>query len=149
MTFSFYKKGQGMASRIGVAALILVLGLYAGYCWYWWLYNPETASLAANLLSASFLGSVALAVIGAGLGVYLAFLGEKSGDYLIDMDLELRKVVWPPVQPLFDYKAEAWGSTYVVIISTVILTVFIWLVDTGLNLILTQGLLRLLFSHGV
>ena len=80
------------------------------------------------------------------LGYHLAMRLPKSCDYLIDMDVELRKVVWPAVQPLFDPKTEAWGSTYVVILCTIVLGLFIWIVDKVLQFSITDGFLHWLYS---
>ena len=45
-----------------------------------------------------------------------------SADFLLDTEYELRKVSWPP-------RAEYWGSSVAVIISTVIIGAFIFVVD--------------------
>ena len=49
-------------------------------------------------------------------------------------------MVWPTTAPLFDPKAEAWGSTYVVIVCTAMFTVFIWLADLFLHFGITEFL---------
>jgi preprotein translocase subunit SecE len=49
--------------------------------------------------------------------------------------------------PLFDPKTEAWGSTYVVIVCSILFTIFIWVTDVVLQLVITQGLFQgLLFA---
>jgi len=139
-----YKKGQGFASRIGVVGLGLLVGLYAGHSWYYWpsIYPSAATTIAERVLSTAFIGAILLLLGTTAGGVYVALFQPMSSDYLIDMDTELRKVVWPAVMPLFDPKTEAWGSTYVVIACTVILTVFIWLIDLGMDFTITQHLLR-------
>jgi preprotein translocase SecE subunit len=93
-------------------------------------------------------GTIDMAVAGvllvgiAGLFVWMVFKRPGSADYLIDMDDELRKVVWPSVLPLFDPKTEAWGSTYVVIVCAILFTAFIWLVDLFLQYTITYGLFQ-------
>jgi preprotein translocase SecE subunit len=132
-----YKQGQGTLSRFGAVALGVLVGIYAGHCWYYWhtlIFFP----------SARLIGAVALFFVVAAGALYLVLFRPVTSDYLIDMDTELRKVVWPPVMPLFDPKTEAWGSTYVVIVCTIVLTVFIWLVDLGLDFTITRNLLQLL-----
>ena len=134
-----------MTSRAGIFALGVLLAFYAGYRWYWWQWQ-ESLTLSDWLLGIHSIGSVILfqrISLGAG---YLCFVRPGSCDYLIDMDVELRKVVWPPVQPLFDHRAEAWGSTYVVILCTILMTVFIWITDMVLETTITHGLLRWIFS---
>ncbi len=137
-----------MASRIGVLGLSVLLGIYAGYSWYFWpqIY-PDPKTMQAMVLSVAFIGAILLTIGICGLGVFLTLNNPKSCDYLIDMDGELRKVVWPQAQPLFDPKAEAWGSTYVVIGCTIFFTVFIWAVDTFFSYSVTGGLLKLLFDN--
>ena len=141
---NIHKPGQGMSSRVGAVVLGLLLGFYAGYCWYWWLF-PGGETLLQRVLTAGFLGGIILFLGLSGLAIYLALLQATASDYLIDMDGELRKVVWPATQPLFDPKTDAWGSTYVVIACTILFTVFIGVVDWCLHHTISMGLLKLLF----
>lgn len=135
-----YKAGQGMPSRIGAMAVGILIAFYASFSWYRW--HPFVAARSSGV------GSVDLAISGAllvGLAVFFAWFVFKrpgSADYLIDMDDELRKVVWPSILPLFDPKTEAWGSTYVVIICSILFTIFIWLVDLFLQYTITYGLFQ-------
>ncbi len=129
---------------MATAALVALVGFYAGYSWYWWRF-PVADTLSARLLSLGFIGGAALFLIFTAAGLYLAFYNQRTGEYLIDTDGELRKVVWPAVQPLFDPQAEAWGSTYVVIGCAIIFTVYIGIVDWALHYAISLGLLRLLF----
>lgn len=131
-----YKSGQGMTSRIGVLALIIAFGAYAGYSWYGFFYGTQAAAIGAVVLLGFFVG----------IAVYTALKNPKTCDFLIDMDAELRKVVWPDTKPIFDPKAEAWGATYVVIITVIIFAVFIYVVDLGLAAVLQDELFPLLFG---
>ena len=58
---------------------------------------------------------------------------EKLKKFLKEVRLELGKVTWPTVN-------ELRGSTAVVIVTVLIFTVFIYLVDKGLVLIIHQVL---------
>jgi len=141
---SVYKAGQGMPSRIGAMVVGFLIALYASYSWFRWqpigIQWPSAASV-----DPIFAGALLVAVCG--LFGWLVFRSPKSADYLIDMDDELRKVVWPKAMPLFDPKTEAWGSTYVVIVCAILFTIFIWVVDILLKLIVTDGLFqRVLFA---
>ena len=121
------------------------IALYASYSWFRW--NPFGAAGSAPSFSVDTVIALVLLLGTLGLFAWLAFKGPKSSDYLIDMDDELRKVVWPSVMPLFDPKTEAWGSTYVVIVCAILFTVFIWLVDLILQYVITYGLFgKLLFA---
>jgi len=129
---------------VAAVALVTLVGFYAGYSWYWWRF-PGGETLTARLLSLGFLGGVVLFLLFVVAGVYFAFFNSRTCEYLIDTDGELRKVVWPAVQPLFDPQAEAWGATYVVIGCAIVLTVYIGIVDWALHYVISLGLLRILF----
>ncbi len=136
-----YKAGQGMPSRIGAMIVGVLIAAYASFSWYRW--NPFASGHVGGGLSSIDL--VIAAVLLVGIAVFFAwavFRKPGSADYLIDMDDELRKVVWPSVMPLFDPKTEAWGSTYVVIVCAILFTVFIWLVDIILQYTITYGLFQ-------
>lgn len=136
-----------MTSRIGILVLIVLFGMYSGYSWYAGTYNDLapygglTATIGAALLVLGF----------AALAVHTTLFNAKAAEFLADMDVELRKVVWPQTQPVFDPKAEAWGATYVVIVTVIVFACFIAVVDMGLTVVLQNenfGLFRLLFGGG-
>lgn len=141
-----YKAGQGMPSRIGAVIVGVIVALYASFSWYRW--HPFVGDISGGGLAA--IDTIIAAVLlfgGVGTFIWLAFKRPSSADYLIDMDDELRKVVWPAVMPLFDPKTEAWGSTYVVIVCAIIFTLFIWIADTILNFLVNTVLFQyLLFT---
>lgn len=134
-----YKAGQGMPSRFGTMIVGALIAFYTSLSWYRW--HP-ISSLGSGVASVDFVVTLVLLLAVLGLFYWLAFRSPKSSDYLIDMDDELRKVVWPSVMPLFDPKTEAWGSTYVVIVCSIIFTIFIWLVDLILQYVITIGLFQ-------
>lgn len=136
-----YKSGQGMTSRIGVLVLIVAFGAYAGYSWYAHFHGTESVPVGP-------IGAAVLVLFFSGLGVFTALKNPRSCDFLIDMDVELRKVMWPDTSPPFDPKAEAWGATYVVIITVFVFAVFIYVVDLGLSALLQEGLFPVLFGTG-
>ncbi|MCD8350268.1 MAG: preprotein translocase subunit SecE [Planctomycetaceae bacterium] len=141
-----YKAGQGMPSRIGTMLVGVLIAAYTSYSWFrWHPFSPVGRSTSA--FSVDLVVSLVLLVGVAILFAWLCFRSPKSADYLIDMDDELRKVVWPSVMPLFDPKTEAWGSTYVVIVCAILFTIFIWLVDLILQYVITYGLFgKILFA---
>lgn len=137
-----YKTGQGTPSRMGAMIIGILLALFAAYSWFsWTIWDPTPVGRGFQ-----YGGSVAL--FGAFLAgaFYFIYMFHRSADYLIDMDVELKKVVWPAVEPLFSPKAEAWGSTYVVIICSALLLLFIYVIDQIFQLVITNGLFRLIFS---
>ncbi|MFH0910591.1 MAG: preprotein translocase subunit SecE [Planctomycetota bacterium] len=132
-----YKKGQGTVSRSGAVILFFLFGAYSGYSWYQaWLGMSAWAG---------WTGALALLLGFSGAGAVLALYRPKTSDFFIEMDAELRKVIWPATQPVFDAKAEAWGATYVVIVTVIVLTLFIYVVDRLLMLVWQQGVLQQLF----
>ncbi len=139
-----YKVGQGMPSRIGAVVVGLLIALYASSSWFSWQRPLGAVTRFDAFVNPGFIGAVVLLIGITGLFAYLAFRSASSADYLIDMDDELRKVVWPSVMPLFDPKTEAWGSTYVVIICAIFFTIFIWLVDLFLQFTISYGLFQVL-----
>jgi len=127
-----------MSSRIGAVVLIALFGIYSAHRWYFHFFEANNAvALAGTLILA--LGFAALA---AWTGIYKA----RTVDFLIEMDAELRKVNWPAVTPVFSPKAEAWGATFVVIITVVIMGVFFYAVDRILAFTIQDGLLPWLFT---
>lgn len=140
---TLYKKGQGNASRMGAFVLVLMTGAFAGYSWFqWWNVSFSGSGTGAGFaLNAGSVGAVVLLFLMTFLGVWISFLNPRTGEYLLEMDLELRKVVWPDVKPPFDPKAEAWGSTYVVIVLTILLTVYLGLIDSFLEFTMARHLL--------
>lgn len=142
-----YKTGQGMPSRIGALIIGALIGVYAALSWFSWQRPLGAVSRFDAYVNPGFLGALVLLLGVLGFAIWLAFRSPRASDYLIDMDDELRKVVWPSVLPLFDPKTEAWGSTYVVIVCAILFTIFIWVVDMLLQLIVTRGLFQsLLFA---
>jgi preprotein translocase subunit SecE len=136
-----YKAGQGTPSRMGAMIIGMLLALFASYSWFGWTWDQGDATHRGFQYGGSlllFLGLIAASY-------YFIYHFRRSADYLIDMDVELKKVVWPAVEPLFSPKAEAWGSTYIVIICSAVLLLFIYVVDQILQLAITDGLFALLY----
>ena len=143
-----YKEGQGIPSRVGALIVGFLVAGYAGLSWFGWLRPVSPASRFDACVNPAFVGALILLAGVVVLSAWLAFRSAKAADYLIDMDDELRKVVWPAVTPLFDPKTEAWGSTYVVIVCSILFTIFIWVTDLLLQLLVTRGLFQsLLFAE--
>ena len=127
-----YKADQGRTSRIGALATMLLIGFYAGVKCYYWVQLFHDA-LKDSMAWVGVAGAIALVGVSGVIGLKIAFFWPRSGDFLIDMDAELRRVVWPALQPLFDPKTEAWGHTYVVIVCTIIFTILMFFIDLALR----------------
>jgi preprotein translocase subunit SecE len=77
-------------------------------------------------------GSAALAfILGAVVALYIAFFHRKIGEFLIETENELRKVVWPS-------QDEVSNSTTVVIATTVLLGGLVFLMDVVFGWVSTQ-----------
>ncbi len=126
-----------MPSRTGAMIVGALIACYAALSWNRW--QPFAGYGIARV---DFIVTIVMLAGICGLFAWLVFRSPSSSDYLIDMDDELRKVVWPSVMPLFDPKTEAWGSTYVVIVCAILFTIFIWVADILLQLIITRGLFQ-------
>ncbi len=144
-----HKEKQGKVTRAGAVVIGVILALYSGFSWYRWQLSIEdasSASLSSLFLNHAFIGAIIIFLAITAFSVYLSYFSVKSSDFLIDVDVELRKVVWPDALPLFDPKAEAWGATYVVIVTVIFLTIYIGLVDTILENVLAKHLLQWLLA---
>ncbi len=133
MSLGLYKWPQGRILRYLAAAVGLSYVSYGAHRFYAWKSGDALPFAAPGALPEIFnLGYVgALLVLLAGtLAIYfVVFTNAKAADYLIAVEGEMRKVYWPKIKPWFSWSSELWGSTYVVIIVVVILSVFIKLID--------------------
>ncbi len=144
-----HKEKQGKVTRAGAVIIGVIMALYSGFSWYRWQLSIEdasSASLSSLFLNHAFIGAIVIFLAISAFAIYLSFFSAKSSDFLIDVDVELRKVVWPDALPLFDPKAEAWGATYVVIVTVIFLTIYIGLVDTVLENVLAKHILQWLLA---
>ena len=144
-----HKEKQGKVTRAGAVVLGVILALYSGFSWYRWQLSIEdasSASVSSLFMNQAFVGALVIFLGITAFAVYLSYFSVKTSDFLIDVDVELRKVVWPDALPLFDPKAEAWGATYVVIVTVILLTIYIGLADTVLEFVLAKNLLQWLLA---
>jgi preprotein translocase subunit SecE len=73
-----------------------------------------------------------VAVLGLGGGLmmyYYLYVKPKSAEFLVQTDLELRKVTWPRITPWFKVESPVWCATYVVLIVVVLLALYVFGVD--------------------
>ena len=114
----------------------MILGVYTAYSWYYWQqaswrYLPK---LWKHQLTWGELGA-GIALLAFMIGSYLVcFANKKAGDFLVETEIEMRKVTWPTWKPWLSPKTELWGATYVVIVLVLALAGYIALVDVLLQM---------------
>ncbi len=114
VALSIYKKGQGTAAR-GTAAVVVMLlaGWAAHQMWFTAEGWPIAAQVIATGLVAGLLGLLPL---------YLVLFYQPVAEMLIETQQEMRKVAWSS-------RAEVIGSTVVVVVTVVLLSLFIFATD--------------------
>ena len=138
MNVKFYKKGQGMISRIiawiflGAFAMFGCISLYSFIDKVDYSVTPERVTFwGTELLKIPFfdltiyLGLIISILLFALLLfiIYMFIINRPANaDYLIETEYELRKVSWPP-------RHEYWGSSLAVIVSVIIMGVFLVVID--------------------
>lgn len=146
MSWKVYRPGEGRWARL--VALIAFLGLagFSAYSWHMWVsawrsvdakvWFPFLGALpriGVHQLNWAEIGAAVLLVFFALVGYRTCFARPKTSDFLIEAEIELRKVTWPAWKPLFRWNTELWGNTYVVIVVIVALALFLFTVDTALG----------------
>ena len=144
--FQVYKPGEGYATRIGMMGVVACYIGFAAWHWYYnwvfvrdfvddiftgmnlsrvtrWMLDPSVSSVIG------IGGTVAIVALGALTGFFLIYVKKGTAEYLIKTDTELHKVTWPKITPWFKADTLVWGSTYVVLIVVVAMTVYVFGVD--------------------
>ena len=118
--------------------ILLAMGAFSAYRWYLWAldkgYEWPLPRIGAHQLHWGEVGAALLVIVATLIAYRICFVRQGSSDFLVETEIELRKVTWPEYKPWFKADTELWGSTYVVIVVVVALTLFIFLVDVGLRL---------------
>jgi len=150
MSLGLYKWPQGRVVRYLAGAVCLSYVSFGAFRMYAWLADSELPfglgrqlpEAWARVLTPSLIGAVLLLLAGAVATYMLVFVNVKVADYLISVEAEMRKVYWPKVKPWFAWSSELWGSAYVVIIVTIVMAVFLKVVDEGF----THTVARIFYS---
>ncbi|RME03439.1 MAG: preprotein translocase subunit SecE [Planctomycetota bacterium] len=132
--FKIYKSGQGKVVRLTVAFLFQALIIYGCYQFYLWMEftdlkgNPLWIARPISYLEGLDMDLTPRLLIALGSFVLLTVLNyalanyPKFADFLIDVHIEMTKVTWPD-------KEEILKSTSVVLMVTIILMIWIALID--------------------
>ena len=111
------------------------LGVYAAKSWYYWARSPSIFGPTIGELpfGVGDIGAAVLFLAAVCVSYWLCFMNPRASNFLIEVEIELRKVTWPSVKPWLSTKSEVWASTYVVLAVVVILVFFVFVVDRGLS----------------
>ncbi|MFH1377642.1 MAG: preprotein translocase subunit SecE [Planctomycetota bacterium] len=144
-----YRMEDGRVSRLVFFIVLLVFVAFTAISWFtsWraltntikdiglgflvdWIHESDVATAVAQNG-----GAIALFLIGALVAYRIVFVKQKSSEFIIRTDHELSKVDWPKIKPWFKPETEVWGATYVVIITCILLSVYIYILDQILSLL--------------
>lgn len=126
----FYKPGQGTLTRwiaFGLLALLVLFGCHSLYLFVatrsdWWMTDFFRLPVVDYGVTYGFLVSTLVAAGGC-LLVYVFVINQpKPAEFLIETEGELKKVNWPP-------RHEFLGSSFIVILSVAIISLYLMLVD--------------------
>ncbi len=133
MTSSIYKRGQGKYTRSTTFVVGAVIGVLVGhYVWkrlngsdlgYW-----TTSSVSVGLYMVYGIPLVIFAGIVAVM--YMVVNRPRSADFMIATEGEMKKVSWSS-------RREIVGGTKVVITTTFILAMMLWIVDMAFGMLFT------------
>jgi|SRR5579862_1124630 len=138
--FAVYKPGEGYATRLGLMVVVLAYVIFATRQWYYnWIFLPKfISSIGLGFMTnwteavpgyVQWIGTAAVAATGLLTGYYYIYIRRDSAEFLIKTDTELGKVTWPKISPWFKVETQVWGTTYVVLIVTAALTLFVFSSD--------------------
>lgn len=141
-----HKPGEGAVTRLGLFVTMAAFLFYACHRWYYhWTYFRDVLGRWLEALqwrgilnwafdpqiqrAISWAGVLVLGVGGGALLYYYLYVKVKTAEFLVQTDMELRKVTWPKITPWFKINTPVWGATYVVLIVVVLLAAYVFAVD--------------------
>jgi len=114
VALSVYKKGQGTAARGAAGVIMVLLAIWASrQMWH----TTFGWSVPAQVIATGF-----VAFLFGALPLYLILCHQTVGELLIETQQEMRKVAWSS-------REEVIGSTCVVLVTVVLLSMFIFVTD--------------------
>ena len=144
MGWRIYRPNDGiLVRRIAVIAFLLLTG-FACFRWFLWMQDTIWPFVPGNAppwdqppwnLHWGTVGAAALGLGGLLIGFRICFVSPKVSTFLIETEVELRKVSWPEYKPWFSSQAEVWGSTYVVVAVLLLMAVLLFSIDSGFRVI--------------
>ena len=136
MSWQVYRPGEGRWTRFGALVVVLSMAAFGAYRWHlWrsdatWLPWVKTLPLVGrHQLNWGEIGAALILIVSVLVTYRVCFVRTGTSDFLIETEIELRKVTWPQWKPLFRMGTELWGSAYIVILVVAMLTLLIAVVD--------------------
>ncbi len=132
MSTKIYKKGQATLTRLIAAVIVVLLLGWGSYALFAGIYaenwtSSSIVSIPGVGLSITPAFLIALGVfVGGGIILFRVLNRPNLVDLFIDTEVEMKKVSWPT-------RAEAWSSSMIVIVVTMIITVMLFVFDLVLN----------------
>ena len=123
------EQSKAATSAGDVAKYVLALALVVGGLVAWWWFNGQGAAPLRSL------AVVAGLVLGA-LVFMVTAKGAQTREFLSESRFELRKVVWPTRQ---ETTRTMWVVVAAVIIISLILAAFDWVIQLGVKFLLGNG----------
>ncbi len=119
MRLAIYKPGQGYWTRVlsAVGAAVLLLAFVA---WIW----QELSRITGPQRFIAQTASAVILIVGVGATMFFVMNKPRIVDFFIATDSEMRKVNWPS-------RKELIGSTWVVIIGTLMFALVLWVINVG------------------
>jgi preprotein translocase subunit SecE len=136
MSWQTYRPGEGRWARFGALAVVLGMAAFGAYRWHLmasaWTRLPWLGRLpliGRHELNWGEIGAALILIAFTLLAYRVCFVKQGSSDFLIETEIELRKVTWPEWKPMFRMSTELWGSAYVVILVVAALALLIAAID--------------------
>ncbi len=140
MALRIYKRGQGKYTRSATFAVGALISALVGYEVWKQLDGSDLSYWKASELPAGLYlvyGIPLVVFAGIVAAVYLAVNRPRSADFMIATEGEMKKVSWSS-------KREIIGGTKVVITTTFILAMMLWVVDLAFGFFFTwAGVLQM------
>ena len=138
-----YKPGQGMLVRwiaFGLVSLMVLFGCNSLYHFVaarsdWWMTVIFTFPVVDLAVTYGFVISLAVAALLCFVAYVFVPNHPRCAEFLIETEGELKKVNWPP-------RHEFLGSSFIVILSVMIISLYLMLVDFVLGRTVQELILK-------
>lgn len=133
-----YRRGQGKWARLIAGGCVLALVVYGAWALHDFLIGYESLKKVLLVLpgldlriSTAFIISAVLFAVFGFLIYYFLTQNKKVCDFLIETEIEMKKVTWPGL-------GEVWGSTLIVLGTVIVFAAWAILCDYSLSKLMYQ-----------